>query len=151
MENEGITPPALSPNVSSLSPVVAAVLAPDSGDDTPFADLQEYCDNGFDHRQLRKLQRESVPEKYIKNLHDLTAKEAHADLDFFLAMALKNNRRIVEIVHGKGLHTKSSPVLRPKVRKWLCRCPQVFAWVSCHKDGAVRVVLCKAGGGKSGA
>ena len=83
MENEGITPPALSPNVSSLSPVVAAVLAPDSGDDTPFADLQEYCDNGFDHRQLRKLQRESVPEKYIKNLHDLTAKEAHADLDFF--------------------------------------------------------------------
>ena len=153
MKSEGIASPDLRPNVSSsLSAVsaVAAVLLPDSGDDTRYADMQEYCANGFDIRKLRKLQRASVPEKYIKNLHEQTAKEAHAELESFLAMALQNNRRTVEIVHGKGLHSSSEPILRPKVRKWLSRCPQVFAWISCHKDGAVRVALRKVGGGSGG-
>lgn len=81
----------------------------------------------------------------------MTAKEAHAELESFLAMALENSRRTVEIVHGKGLHAKTLSVLRPKVRKWLSRCPQVFAWISCHKDGAVRVALRKPGGGRGGA
>jgi DNA-nicking Smr family endonuclease len=68
------------------------------------------------------------------DLHGMTAREAEAALASFFAAAERTGCRKVMIVHGKGLHSASGPVLEGIMKRWLER--RASAGKSGHADAA---------------
>ena len=85
-------------------------------------------------RGLTKKQIDALPVDARLDLHGLTALEAEEELSSFFAAAERGGCRKVMIVHGKGLHSASEPVLAGVVRRWLERRPS--AGKSGHPDAA---------------
>lgn len=78
-----------------------------------------------------------LPVEDTIDLHGLSADAATAALDEFVAGALRDGKRKVLIVHGKGNHDGSVGVLRETVRRYLER----------HRDiGATGVAPAHLGG-----
>lgn len=57
------------------------------------------------------------------DLHGLGVLEAGQVLHAFIQKAIANNRRMVLIVHGRGLTSPGEPVLKKKVYSWLTQGP----------------------------
>lgn len=68
------------------------------------------------------------------DLHGLTADEAELALERFFGEAERSGCRKVLIVHGKGLHSASEPVLGRLVARWLER--RASAGRTGHPDAA---------------
>ncbi len=68
------------------------------------------------------------------DLHGMTGREAEAALASFFATAERTGCRKVMIVHGKGLHSASEPVLESVMKRWLER--RASAGRSGHADAA---------------
>lgn len=64
---------------------------------------------------------ERMPIDAVLDLHGMTTAEAEAALSAFFATAERSGCRKVLIVHGKGLHSASEPVLAAFVARWLDR------------------------------
>ncbi len=144
MKHESIS----KPDGSAKSPSgkeIHVVLPPDSGDDGDYGLQTRYMSNGFNRKNFRQLQKNTMLENRTQDLHGFTVKEAHTELGDFLAQAVGEGHQMVYVIHGRGLHSKDGhSVLRPKVHKWLSNCDDVLAWQICkHNDGAIRVWLRK--------
>jgi len=85
-------------------------------------------------RRLTKKDIDALPVDARLDLHGLTAAEAEDALASFFAAAERGGCRKLMIVHGKGLHSASEPVLAGVVRRWLERRPS--AGKSGHPDAA---------------
>jgi DNA-nicking Smr family endonuclease len=97
-------------------------------------------------RVMRQLARGSYAVQGELDLHGLTLAEARPRLDAFLEDAVRNGKRCVRIVHGKGLGSgPRGAVLKPNVDRWLRRRETVLAFVSTRQvdggTGAVYVLL----------
>lgn len=57
------------------------------------------------------------------DLHGLTAAEAQTVVHKFIGDAIKDGKRTVLVVHGRGLTSPDKPVLKNKVYYWLTRGP----------------------------
>lgn len=68
------------------------------------------------------------------DLHGMTSREAEAALASFFAVAERTGCRKVMIVHGKGLHSASEPVLESVMKRWLER--RASAGRTGHPDAA---------------
>jgi DNA-nicking Smr family endonuclease len=80
------------------------------------------------------------------DLHGLRRDEAREALAQFLREAVKQGRRCVRVVHGKGLGSPGkTPVLKGKVHSWLVQKNEVLAFVQARADeggaGAVVALL----------
>ena len=82
------------------------------------------------------------------DLHGLNVYEAGQVLHAFIQKAMANGRRMVLIVHGRGLTSPAEPVLKKKVYFWLTQGPlrkHVIAFTSARKcdggTGATYVLL----------
>jgi DNA-nicking Smr family endonuclease len=64
---------------------------------------------------------ECMPMDAVLDLHGMTTAEAELALESFFATAERSGCRKVLIVHGKGLHSESEPVLAAFVTRWLGR------------------------------
>jgi DNA-nicking Smr family endonuclease len=64
---------------------------------------------------------ECMPIDAVLDLHGMTTAEAKLALESFFATAERSGCRKVLIVHGKGLHSESEPVLAAFVTRWLSR------------------------------
>ena len=53
------------------------------------------------------------------DLHGLTVKSARTAFEDFLKESIANGRRMVLIIHGRGLSSPSKPILKTKVIQWL--------------------------------
>ncbi len=82
------------------------------------------------------------------DLHGLHIDEARASLCQFIHQQQKNHKRCVLIIHGKGGHDGSPPLIKNKVNRWLPQMDEVLAFHSAlAKDGglgALYVFLKKA-------
>lgn len=78
-------------------------------------------DDGEDHRERRLSRRDidAMPIDASIDLHGMTVREAEQALMSFFAAAERSGCEKVLIVHGKGLHSSSEPVLAALVRRWL--------------------------------
>ncbi len=96
-------------------------------------------------RNLRDLRRGKLAVQDYIDLHGMTVREAMTELRQFMAYALQNRLRVVRIVTGKGLRSKTGPKIRPKVLKWLQQCDDVMAYAPAPQhdggSGAVYVLL----------
>jgi len=62
-----------------------------------------------------------MPIDAVLDLHGMTTLEAEVALSSFFATAERSGCRKLLIVHGKGLHSASEPVLSAFVTRWLDR------------------------------
>jgi len=75
------------------------------------------------HRYLSRKEIDAIPIDAILDLHGMTALAAEEALDSFFIDAERRKLRKVLIIHGKGIHSRSGPVLADIVRRWLERYP----------------------------
>ncbi|HUW71472.1 MAG TPA: Smr/MutS family protein [bacterium] len=64
---------------------------------------------------------ECMPIDAVLDLHGMTTAEAELALESFFATAERSGCGKILIVHGKGLHSESEPVLAAFVTRWLSR------------------------------
>ena len=84
--------------------------------------LEPGAADGLDKRQADRLKRGLLAIEGRLDLHGLTQREAHAELDWFLARSQDRRQRVVLLITGKGqkapLEERTS-VLRRQVPHWL--------------------------------
>ncbi|MEM7483341.1 MAG: Smr/MutS family protein [Acidobacteriota bacterium] len=82
-------------------------------------------------RQLRTLHRDAQQTKRPLpriDLHGLTAEVAQEVILSALRRAREEGQRIVLIIHGRGLHSESGPILKERLTDWLIGAPAAH-WV----------------------
>lgn len=92
---------------------------------------------------LRKLRRGGWVIQSELDLHGHTGDEARIALAAFLNRCMKDDRRCVRIIHGKGHGSKNRlPVLKNKVRHWLTQREDVLAFCQARTvDGGAGAVV----------
>lgn len=114
------------PPVSEEAEGLAALADLVTGDvDFDVTDTREYVEgvvSGLDPRVARRLRRGDFAWQAHLDLHGLTAVEARAAVERFLAESLRAGHRCVLVVHGRGHNSKDrTPVLKTKLVAWLAR------------------------------
>ena len=122
---------------SSLSDQISSDTLIDTDDSLSFAR------DGISSDTLRKLRRGQWVIQAQIDLHGLTRDEAREALGQFLHDVLKEGKRCVRVVHGKGLGSKNRvPVLKAKVRHWLMQTEAVLAFTQARgADGGAGAVI----------
>lgn len=104
-----------------------------------------YLRDGHDPRLLKRLRRGLFAVQDEIDLHQLNITSARAVVRDFLAEAKEHGRRCVKIIHGKGLRSRTGPVLKTLVDGLLRRHGDVIAFASAKAQeggsGAVLVLL----------
>ena len=94
---------------------------------------------GIDRKHLLRLRRGEWPSERRVDLHGLSASEARRELVSEVQDAAAAGERCVLVIHGRGLHSESGPVLRDGVLAWLTAPPlaaRVMAFASAlPRDG----------------
>ncbi len=105
-----------------------------------------YTRPGIQQRVLRKFRRGQYTIEAQLDLHGRIVAEARELVSDFLRQAQANGKRVVRIIHGKGLSSEGKmPILKGKVNSWLRQKDAVLAFCSAPKKdggtGAVYVLL----------
>lgn len=110
--------PAPAKPASAVS-AKAALAMPPSSSQAPLAGEAPWtlCASGVSRERLRRLA-DSPAEREI-DLHGHTRDEAMWALEVAVVAALAQGERTLCIVHGRGLHSQGSPVLKQAVFQWL--------------------------------
>lgn len=96
---------------------------------------------GIQQKVLRDLRLGKIIPTKSLDLHGATVEQARNRLDHFLTACLKQERRCVRIIHGKGKLEVKLPVLKNHVNSWLRQHPAVLAFCSAiPRDGGTGAV-----------
>lgn len=97
---------------------------------------------GHSPRLLRRLRRGHYSIADSIDLHHMNEKTAREILSRFLRDVLRRGLGCVRIVHGKGLRSRTQPVLKRMTGQVLRKHPAVIAFASCRpSDGGTGAVL----------
>lgn len=95
---------------------------------------------GEERRRLLQM----APERTL-DLHRLTAAEALVRVDEFVRASHRDRLKKILIVHGKGKHSRTDPVLGKRVVEFVRHCPLAGEYGSAPKElggsGALWVIL----------
>lgn len=110
----------------------------DSNDDMP----KQYAKNGQGNQDIQKLLNHVYPVVSNLDLHGVKLEGIDELLTEF-CYYIQSKGVCGRIIHGSGLGSKNStPVLKNKVRAWLCEYPEVLAFTEeKNNDGAVLILL----------
>jgi DNA-nicking Smr family endonuclease len=78
---------------------------------------------GIDRAHLDRLKRGQVPVEREIDLHGLRQDEAGLEVRVELREAFEMAERCVLIIHGRGAHAETGPVLKEALLGWLCEPP----------------------------
>lgn len=110
--------------------------------------ILDFCRGGMSFKSLKKLRLGRNPVERTLDLHGLTVEQARKALLRFLGECETTGTRHAIIIHGKGYRSKSKPVIKAMINRWLREADIVLAFHSAQpKDGgtgAVYVLLKKA-------
>ena len=103
---------------------------------------------GIDRAHLDRLKRGRIPVEREVDLHGLERRRAGLELRVELQEAFEMAERCVLVIHGRGSHSETGPVLKEALLGWLCEPPLdrlVMAFASAIPDhggtGATYVLL----------
>lgn len=144
--------PALEPIAHQRHRDEMAVLAESISDEIDIERLLDTDENlsyrrtGIDPNAVRRLRRGDWAITAQIDLHGLRVDEARIALSEFLTRAIREERRCVRVIHGKGLGSVNrQPVLKSKVMKWLIQRADVQAFCQARPNdggsGALVVLL----------
>jgi len=71
----------------------------------------------------RRLHRGDFAVQGHIDLHGLNVKDAHLVFENFLRQSLAGSKRVVLIIHGRGLSSPTEPILKTNVYRWLSSGP----------------------------
>lgn len=91
-----------------------AQLAPEPGDEPWILKA-----GGISQGKLKELAAGKPPIDLEIDLHGMNREQALAELEKMLQNAIAEKRRVLCIVHGRGLHSQGKPVLKEAVYEWL--------------------------------
>lgn len=102
-----------------------------------------YRRSGLGADVVRKLRRGHWTVSAQLDLHGMRVDEAREAVAEFLRECVRQERRCVRIIHGKGLGSANRiPILKEKVRRWLTQKEEVLAFAEARPDdGGSGVVL----------
>jgi len=86
--------------------------------------MPEYMEGyaeGINPVTLDKLKNGEFSVQKILDLHGLSIDEAKISFEGFIADAVKTGLNCVKVVHGRGLKSKSIPVLKENLKAWVIR------------------------------
>lgn len=125
----------------------------EEGEGFHVADTPEYMESagpGVDRSLIRRLHQGRFSVQGHVDLHGLTGAEAEQVLSQFIHNALVSGKRMVLVIHGRGLSSPGPPVLKNMVYTWLTRGPlrrNILAFASARScdggAGATYVLLRK--------
>ncbi len=93
-----------------------------------------FARNGISSQILRRLRRGYWTLQDELDLHGYRIHEARELVYFFLKKSVKQNKRCVRIIHGKGLRSAGrEPILKRHVKSWLKQTSAVLAY--CQAPG----------------
>ena len=102
---------------------------------------QEGIAPGTDRALLRRLRNGEIPRDARIDLHGLTAAAARARLHETLTRVHAEDGRCVLVIHGRGRHSETGPILKEALLGWLAEPPVgplVLAFSSAlGRDGGV--------------
>lgn len=76
--------------------------------------------DGISHEQLRRLSSGQFPQDFELDLHGMTRDEATEALSNCFSRMISSGRRVLSIIHGRGLHSPQGyPVLKKATYDWL--------------------------------
>lgn len=92
----------------------------------------------FPQQRFSALRKGKIPWEARLDLHGLHSDEARNSLCQFIHQQQKNHKRCVLIIHGKGGHDGSPPLIKNRVNRWLPQIEEVLAFHSAlAKDGGL--------------
>lgn len=107
--------------------------------------ILSYSHSSLPSRRFRDLTNGQIAWEERLDLHGLKAEDARQILWNFIQKQIKNDKRCLLIIHGKGGHQGAPPVIKNLVNRWLVQINEVIAFHSAlAKDGgngAVYVLL----------
>lgn len=115
-------------------------LPPISGDD-----YLEHKQDGISNKILRKLSKGQYNVEATLDLHGMSVDKARIAVDTFLQQCLREEIRVVLIIHGKGQYSQV-PILKNKLNHWLREIEAVLAFCSAapsHGNRGATYVLLK--------
>ncbi|MFQ5582466.1 MAG: Smr/MutS family protein [Mariprofundaceae bacterium] len=75
--------------------------------------------DGISHERLKQLAAGRPPAGSTLDMHGMSREEALQAMESCMAEALSQGERALCFVHGRGLHSQGSPVLKEAVYHWL--------------------------------
>jgi DNA-nicking Smr family endonuclease len=107
----------------------------------------DFVAKGVDRREIRKLKTGECLVRDRRDLHGMTGAEALDSVGRFIENSRHRGHRCVCVIHGRGLNSKGSPILKTRVREYLRSHRSVLAYsdapLSDGGPGAVYVLLRK--------
>jgi DNA-nicking Smr family endonuclease len=127
------------------APITAPPRTISAGKEAADRDAQ-FAAPGVGRRELRKLKRGEYEVGGRRDLHGMTAADACASVQRFIANSRHRRCRCVCIVHGRGVHSeRKASVVKARVRECLRTNPAVLAFADAPASdggaGAVYVLL----------
>ena len=86
--------------------------------------LPEYMEGYVDDLNplvMEKLRNGEFSVQMVLDLHGLSADDAHDTFRTFIHDAVQSQVCCVRVIHGRGLKSKSGPVLKEKLKEWIVR------------------------------
>lgn len=107
---------------------------------------ESFAQPGVSRRTLADLRRGRWVAEAVLDLHGLKRAEARAAIDAFLEDCLGRRRRVVRIIHGRGLGSPGGvSILKLLSRQWLLGRAGVLAYCQARQqdggEGAIQVLL----------
>jgi DNA-nicking Smr family endonuclease len=86
--------------------------------------LPEYMEGsvvGLNPEIMERLRNEEYSIQKVLDLHGLSSIDAASMFASFMNDAVHRGIKCVKVIHGRGLKSKSGPVLKEKLKEWLIR------------------------------
>jgi DNA-nicking Smr family endonuclease len=86
--------------------------------------LPEYMEGYIDDVNplvMEKLRNGEFSVQKVLDLHGFSAEDAHIAFRDFIREAVQSQVCCVKVIHGRGLKSKSGPVLKEKLKEWIVR------------------------------
>ena len=113
--------------------------------------LPEYMEGfveGTNPLIMEKLRNGEYSVQRILDLHGLRVDDAYEMFQEFIRDAIHSNVRCVKVIHGRGLKSRSGPVLKERLKGWILKAMHrrwVVAFASAHMraggPGATEILL----------
>lgn len=86
--------------------------------------LPEYMEGyveGINPLIMEKLRKGEFSVQQVIDLHGLSMESARETFEYFLSGAVKKGLRCVKIIHGRGLKSKRTPIIKDYLKTWIVR------------------------------
>jgi len=86
--------------------------------------LPEYMEGyveGINPLIMEKLRKGEFSIQEVIDLHGLSIESARETFEYFLRDAVKKGLKCVKIIHGRGLKSKRTPIIKDYVKTWIVR------------------------------